>query len=176
MWFLKLDRLEDIASLAFDKGKSSGPPGQETKEPLRPRPLRQEPNPLSPCKMTAPPHLTRMDEAKPLSSRKLQKAGIPGARKHLFFCLGPDCCQKKKGQALWSFAKKRIAELELPVMRTKAGCFRICSEGPWLVVYPDGVWYSNVTPERLERILEEHVAGGKPVSEWVAAVNPLETI
>jgi (2Fe-2S) ferredoxin len=114
-----------------------------------------------------------MDDAKPFPLRKLKKAGIAGARRHLFFCLGPDCCQKKKGEALWAFAKKRIAELELPVMRTKAGCLRICCKGPWLVVYPEGVWYPNMTPERLERILQEHVAEDRPVTEWAAAINPL---
>ena len=102
-----------------------------------------------------------------------KKTGLLTARKHLLFCLGPDCCQAEQGQLLWAYAKKRIAALRLPVLRTKAGCFRICCEGPWLVIYPDGVWYSRMTPERLERILHEHVMHNRPVSEWVSAVNPM---
>ena len=105
--------------------------------------------------------------------RTFARAGIPTARKHLFFCLGPNCCQKEQGLALWGFAKKRIADLKLPVMRTKADCFRICCEGPWLVVYPDGIWYGRVTSERLDRILREHVVLNRPVAEWVSIVNPL---
>jgi (2Fe-2S) ferredoxin len=58
-------------------------------------------------------------------------------------------------------------------MRTKAGCFRICAGGPWLVVYPDGMWYGAVTPERFERILQEHLLGGVPVAEWLVARNDL---
>lgn len=58
-------------------------------------------------------------------------------------------------------------------MRTKAGCFRICAGGPWLVVYPEGTWYGEVTPKRFERILEEHLLGGKPVEEWLVARNDL---
>lgn len=115
----------------------------------------------------------RMDKIEPGLAKKLHHAGIGDAQKHLFFCLGPDCCQEDKGSKLWAYAKKRIAELGLPVMRTKAGCFRICSEGPWLAVYPDGTWYPHMDPERLERILHEHIAGGRPVEEWVAATNPL---
>ncbi len=115
-----------------------------------------------------------MSNANPFPSRKLEKAGIADAQKHLFFCLGPDCCQEKKGQALWAFAKKRIAQLGLPVLRTKAGCLRVCSDGPWLLIYPEGVWYPKVTPERLERILLEHVDNDQPVTEWIAVKNPLE--
>ncbi len=50
---------------------------------------------------------------------------------------------------------------------------RVCERGPWLIVYPDGVWYGEVTPERCERILTEHIIGKRPVEEWIAARNPL---
>lgn len=105
--------------------------------------------------------------------KKLASVGIREAERHLFLCIGPDCCGKSEGQALWDFAKKRIKELGLPVLRTKAGCFRICQGGPWIVVYPDGTWYGNMTPERLERVLQQHVIEGNPVDEWVAVGNPL---
>ncbi len=107
---------------------------------------------------------------------RIAAVGIPDARRHLFFCIGPDCCSTGTGEALWSHAKKRVKQLEIPVLRTRAGCFRICEGGPWLVVYPDGIWYGAMTPERLDRILEEHVEGGSPVREWVSAENPLATV
>ena len=102
-------------------------------------------------------------------SGRLKFAGVESARKHLFFCIGPDCCQAEEGKELWANAKKETKNLKNPVMRTKTGCFRICCEGPWLVVYPDGIWYPRMTPERLDRVLQEHVEGGQPVEEWVAA-------
>jgi len=107
------------------------------------------------------------------AEKKLAKAGIHEARKHLFFCIGPDCCRKDDGAELWEHAKKQTKGLPVPVMRTKAACFRVCCDGPWLVVYPDGTWYDQVTPERLDRILEQHVVGGSPVEEWVVATNSL---
>jgi len=79
-----------------------------------------------------------------------------------------------EGQATWDYLKRRCAELKLPVMRTKAGCLRVCVGGPWLLIYPEGVWYGLVTPERCERILQEHVLRGSLVAEWVARVHPLE--
>lgn len=103
----------------------------------------------------------------------LAKAGIAQAERHLFLCIGPDCCRPHDGAILWECVKKRVKETGLRAMRTKAGCFRICVGGPWLVVYPEGIWYGGVTPERFERILHEHLLGGAPVREWVVARNDL---
>ena len=105
----------------------------------------------------------------------LAKAGIATARRHLFLCLGPDCCRTSEGEKTWEHMKRRLKETRLPAMRTKAACFRICTDGPWLVVYPEGIWYSKVTPERCERILRAHRLGGVPVAEWVIAQNALAT-
>ena len=52
-------------------------------------------------------------------------------------------------------------------------CLRICERGPIAVVYPEGTWYRNATEEVIERILQEHIIGGKPVEEFVFARNPL---
>ena len=113
-------------------------------------------------------------------SHKLQeglaKAGIVGAQKHLFVCIGPDCCHTREGEALWGYIKSRVKETRLKVMRTKAACFRICTDGPWLVVYPDGIWYGRVTPARFERILQEHLIRGQPVREWIVERNALACV
>lgn len=103
----------------------------------------------------------------------LAKAGVATARRHLFICIGPDCCASSEGEGVWEFIKKRVKETDLCAMRTKAGCFRICAGGPWLVVYPDGTWYGGITPERFERILQQHLLGGEPVREWIVARNDL---
>jgi len=101
------------------------------------------------------------------------KAGLAAAERHLFLCLGPDCCQPAGGEATWEYIKRRVKETGLRAMRTKAACLRICTRGPWLVVYPEGTWYPEVTPERFERILQEHLLGGRPIGDWILAVNPL---
>lgn len=49
------------------------------------------------------------------------------------------------------------------VMITNTGCFGICSNGPVVVVYPEGTWYGNVSPDDVEEIVEKHIEGGEIV-------------
>ena len=60
-----------------------------------------------------------------------------------------------------------------PAYRTKVKCLRICTQGPVALVYPEGAWYRHVTPENAERIIQEHVIGGRVVDELCFARNPL---
>lgn len=119
------------------------------------------------------PHAT-MGENEQFQSAAFEKMALGSAQKHVFLCVGPDCCSYDAGLATWDVLKKKIAEAGVPVLRTKAACLRICRGGPWMVVYPEGVWYGGVTPERCDRIVREHLREGRVIEEWVAARRPLE--
>lgn len=56
-------------------------------------------------------------------------------------------------------------DLSGDVVVNNTGCFGICDKGPIVVVYPEGVWYGNVTEDDVEKIFDQHFEGGTPVKE-----------
>ncbi len=97
---------------------------------------------------------------------------------HVFFCLNVRhpvagqaaraCCGSEAASSAQQHAKKRIKALNLSgpgkVRINQAGCLDRCEQGPCLVVYPQGTWYSYVDNADIDAIIDEHVLGGQVVT------------
>lgn len=98
---------------------------------------------------------------------------------HLLLCATPSkalCCPDPAvGAASWDALKRLVRELGLEdparpegiVLRTKADCLRLCAGGPILLIWPEGIVYGGVSPERVEAIVRKHVIGGQPIEQWI---------
>ena len=115
----------------------------------------------------------------------VKQLGLSTIERHIFLCCDqtkPKCCSKKEGLESWQYLKNRLKELGLDrptkenphcIFRTKANCLRVCQDGPILLVYPEGTWYRQATPEVIETIIQEHIIGNKIVEEYAFHQHPL---
>ncbi len=96
----------------------------------------------------------------------------PFFEKHVFFCMnvredGRSSCGKQGALDAQQHAKKRIKQLGISgpgkIRINQAGCLDRCEEGPVLVVYPQGTWYTYVDTADIDDIIDTHLVGGTVV-------------
>lgn len=93
--------------------------------------------------------------------------------KHVFFCTnqredGSDCCNNHGAKKARDYVKDKVKALGISDRHNKirinsAGCLDRCDDGPVLVIYPEGTWYTFVDESDLDEIIEEHLQHGRVV-------------
>ena len=89
-----------------------------------------------------------------------------GYRKQVLVCGGTGCTSSHSMKVIEQL-EKSLKELNLTdVLIVKTGCFGLCSLGPIMIVYPEGAFYAQMTPEHAQTVAEKHlVKGGQIVKE-----------
>lgn len=90
---------------------------------------------------------------------------------HVFCCTNQrpagskrGCCADKGAEELRAYMKQRVKELGIPHIRVNAsGCLDQCEQGPTMVIYPEGIWYRCDSREAIDRVITEHLQGGRAV-------------
>lgn len=97
---------------------------------------------------------------------------MPKPEKHVFVCTqqrppghprsscGEKQCAAVMEEFLWQVQNKELYD---KIQVTATGCMGPCSEGPTVLVYPEGVMYGGVNKESVNTIIDEHLVGNKPV-------------
>ena len=103
----------------------------------------------------------REEKRKELDLRVNLKANTH--EKHILVCRGTGCTSSKSEQIIENL-RKEIKEKNIENVKViQTGCFGLCAKGPIVIIRPEDVFYSNVTPEDTEEIINTHIINGELV-------------
>ena len=98
-------------------------------------------------------------------------------RSQVLVCGGTGCTSSGSKAIREEFeAQIKLAGLDEEVKVVPTGCFGLCAQGPIVIVYPDGTFYSMVKPEDVKEIVEEHLLKGRVVSRLVSSEVDQEVV
>jgi (2Fe-2S) ferredoxin len=89
--------------------------------------------------------------------------------KHVFVCVSGKTCPDQGAEEVFQTLRQEIVarDLHKSIRINKSGCLGQCGEGPMVVVYPEGIWYSHVLKEDCQEIVDSHLVGNKRIERLV---------
>jgi (2Fe-2S) ferredoxin len=102
-----------------------------------------------------------------------EKLSISPYKRHVMMCVGKSCGEN---MPLLKYMKEAVSKAGLDqgkdaVRVNRAGCLGVCKQGPIIVVHPEGVWYSDLNEEKIDKIIQSHFMQNQPVHEWAFHVQ-----
>ena len=106
-------------------------------------------------------------------------------RHHVFVCTGKSCAAADSAEVKAAFEHELLARGMLfgkekkgknpkgSVVLTECASVGFCAIGPAVMVYPDGVWYAQVTPADVPELIEEHLMNGRVVERLALLKVPV---
>jgi len=108
-------------------------------------------------------------------------AKLLAPKRHFFVCVNErapgaalPCCAHRGGWAVYEALLNAVAQsgLSREVWVTRTGCLVHCNMGVTAVLYPEGIWYGNLTPTDVPELVHEHLLGGRPVEHLLLHTAP----
>ena len=94
--------------------------------------------------------------------------------RHLFVCTTGKSCAPRGSEAVYARFREllKASNLKPRVLVTGCGSVGFCDRGVAVIVYPEAVWYSRVTPADVDEIWNEHILAGRPVARLRDELRP----
>ena len=85
-------------------------------------------------------------------------------RSHILVCTGTGCSSSNSPKIIEAFERELKAQgMDQEARVVKTGCFGLCAMGPVVLIYPEGAFYTHVTPDDVPEIVSEHIVKGRIV-------------
>ncbi len=85
-------------------------------------------------------------------------------RSHILVCTGTGCSSSNSPKIIEAFERELKAQgMDQEARVVKTGCFGLCAMGPVVLIYPEGAFYTHVTPDDVPEIVAEHIVKGRIV-------------
>ena len=85
-------------------------------------------------------------------------------RSHILVCTGTGCSSSNSPKIIEAFERElKVQGMEQEARVVKTGCFGLCAMGPVVLIYPEGAFYTHVTPDDVPEIVSEHIVKGRIV-------------
>ena len=89
-------------------------------------------------------------------------------RSHVLICGGTGCTSSGSAKIREAMEKELAAQnLSDEIKIVQTGCFGLCANGPIMIIYPEGVFYSHVKADDVPEIVSEHLLKGRPVQRLI---------